>query len=96
MNYHLKRLDVVAEKQHLPKERVWQHEPVQKKRRVIHEQGATRQRVFTLDSYKLHALGDYPKTIRLFGTTDGYSTQLVLSFFFQGVLQQFHSHFRGK
>lgn len=56
-------------------------EPVQKKRRIMHEQGAARRRVFTLDSYKLHALGDYPKMIRLFGTTDGYSTQLVLFFF---------------
>jgi hypothetical protein len=27
--------------------------------------------------YKLHALGDYVRTIRLFGTTDSYSTQIV-------------------
>jgi hypothetical protein len=27
--------------------------------------------------YKLHALGDYTATIRLFGTTDSYSTQIV-------------------
>jgi hypothetical protein len=29
--------------------------------------------------YKWHALGDYVRTIRLFGGTDGYSTQLVSS-----------------
>ena len=29
--------------------------------------------------YKWHALGDYIRTIRLFGGTDGYSTQLVCS-----------------
>lgn len=28
-------------------------------------------------TYKLHALGDYVRTIRLFGTTDSYSTQIV-------------------
>jgi hypothetical protein len=32
---------------------------------------------FNLLTYKLHALGDYVKTIRLFGTTDSYSTQIV-------------------
>lgn len=30
-----------------------------------------------LFTYKLHALGDYVRTIRLFGTTDSYSTQIV-------------------
>lgn len=32
---------------------------------------------FNLSTYKLHALGDYPETIRLFGTSDNYSTQTV-------------------
>ncbi|KAF7372504.1 hypothetical protein MVEN_00112300 [Mycena venus] len=27
-----------------------------------------------LDTYKFHALGDYPSTVRFFGTTDSYST----------------------
>lgn len=30
-----------------------------------------------LNTYKFHALGDYVATIRLFGTTDSYSTQVV-------------------
>jgi hypothetical protein len=30
-----------------------------------------------LNTYKWHALGDYVSTIRLFGPTDSYSTQLV-------------------
>jgi hypothetical protein len=34
-----------------------------------------------LNTYKVHALGDYPSTIRLFGTTDSYTTQWVISFF---------------
>jgi hypothetical protein len=32
---------------------------------------------FNLSTYKLHALGDYAKTIRLFGTTDNYNSQVV-------------------
>jgi hypothetical protein len=34
-------------------------------------------RHFNLLTYKLHALGDYLETIKLFGTTDSYSTQIV-------------------
>jgi hypothetical protein len=30
-----------------------------------------------LSTYKIHALPDYPRTIRMFGTTDSYSTQTV-------------------
>jgi len=36
-----------------------------------------KRREFNLSSYKPHALPDYAKTIRLLGTTDGYSTQTV-------------------
>jgi hypothetical protein len=34
-------------------------------------------KLFNLLIYKLHALGDYVQTIKLFGTTDSYSTQIV-------------------
>ncbi|KAF8228056.1 hypothetical protein L208DRAFT_1145210, partial [Tricholoma matsutake] len=34
-------------------------------------------KLFSLFTYKLHALGDYVQTIWLFGTTDSYSTQIV-------------------
>jgi len=34
-------------------------------------------RYLNLATYKYHALGDYPETIRRFGTTDNYSTQTV-------------------
>jgi len=30
-----------------------------------------------MSTYKLHALGDYVKSIWLYGTTDNYSTQIV-------------------
>jgi hypothetical protein len=36
-----------------------------------------KQRKFNLSTYKLHALGDYANTIREFGTTDNYTTQVV-------------------
>lgn len=36
-----------------------------------------RKKEFNLKTYKHHALGDYVATIRLFGTTDSYSTQVV-------------------
>lgn len=40
-------------------------------------QPGARKKVFSLRTYKLHALGDYPRAIRTFGTTDVYSTQPV-------------------
>ena len=36
-----------------------------------------RPKSFNLLTYKFHALGDYVQTIRLFGTTDSYTTQIV-------------------
>lgn len=32
---------------------------------------------FNLRTYKFHALGDYVNSVRMFGTTDSYSTQIV-------------------
>ncbi|KZT36764.1 hypothetical protein SISSUDRAFT_988644 [Sistotremastrum suecicum HHB10207 ss-3] len=37
---------------------------------------AARVKKYTLDRYKLHALGDYTSTIRRLGTTDSYSTYI--------------------
>lgn len=34
-------------------------------------------KLFSLQTYKIHALGDYADTIVQFGTTDSYSTQIV-------------------
>jgi hypothetical protein len=36
-----------------------------------------KRRTLNLSTYKVHALGDYVRTIRMFGTTDSYSTQTV-------------------
>lgn len=38
-----------------------------------------KKRDFNMYTYKLHALGDYVRTIRWFGTSDSYSTQPVCS-----------------
>jgi hypothetical protein len=37
-----------------------------------------RKRGLNLLTYKVHALGDYVRNIRMFGTTDSYSTQTVM------------------
>ncbi len=34
-------------------------------------------KILNLFTYKWHALGDYVRVIRLFGGTDGFSTQVV-------------------
>jgi len=34
-------------------------------------------KTFNINTYKFHALGDYVGTIRMFGTTDSYTTQVV-------------------
>jgi hypothetical protein len=36
---------------------------------------------FNLNTYKSHSLGDYVRTIRMYGTTDSYSTEPVSSFY---------------
>lgn len=41
---------------------------------------ARRPRKLNLNTYKFHSLGDYVASIRLFGTTDSYSTQMVREF----------------
>lgn len=41
------------------------------------EGNTPKQRTFNMSTYKLHALGDYVRSIWLFGTTDNYSTQVV-------------------
>lgn len=38
-------------------------------------------KAFNLNTYKFHSLGDYANTIRQYGTTDSYSTQLVRGIF---------------
>jgi hypothetical protein len=34
-------------------------------------------KTFNLHTYKFHSLADYPATIRNFGTTDSYTTEIV-------------------
>ena len=39
--------------------------------------GSRKLRIFNLNTYKIHALGGYPKAIRLFGSPDNYNSQSV-------------------
>jgi len=52
-------------------------EPISKSKKKV----SSTLRAFGLSNYKTHALPDYAKTIREFGTTDGYSTQNASSLF---------------
>ena len=45
---------------------------------------------FNLTAYKPHALGHYPLWIQLFGTTDSYSMQMVLSFLHLISISSYH------
>ena len=40
-------------------------------------QSALLLKTFNLNIYKFHALGDYVDMIKMFGTTDSYTTQVV-------------------
>ena len=50
--------------------------------------------ILNLLTYKLHVLGDYVRSIRLFGTTDSYSTQIVSHFSFAVQFSHFSCAFR--
>jgi hypothetical protein len=39
--------------------------------------GGRKAKKFNLYTYKFHAMGDYVRSIRLFGTTDSFTTQIV-------------------
>lgn len=41
------------------------------------ESSGARQKKFNLATYKFHVMGDYVRTIRLFRTTDSFTTQIV-------------------
>jgi hypothetical protein len=50
----------------------------------VAEGGNRKAKKFNLSTYKFHAMGDYVRSIRLFGTTDSFTTQIVreyLTFF---------------
>ncbi|KIK11947.1 hypothetical protein PISMIDRAFT_121797, partial [Pisolithus microcarpus 441] len=52
----------------------------QKRPQTNNQSGGPRPKVFNMLTYKIHALGDYVQTIKLFGTTDSYTTQIVSDF----------------
>jgi hypothetical protein len=41
------------------------------------ESTGARVKKLNLNTYKFHAMGDYMRTIRIFGTTDSFTTQIV-------------------
>ena len=57
------------------------HQQTQAEKRNITDVPSTssgpRTKRINMHTYKFHALGDYVNTIKLFGTTDSYTTQIV-------------------
>jgi hypothetical protein len=47
---------------------------------AVHATSGPKRRTFNIRIYKYHALGDYPNTIRRFGTTDSFSTEPVRNY----------------
>ena len=61
----------------LPKEQQARIRAAAKKGKSGSSTGGLKLKSFSLSTYKVHALGDYPRTIRERGTTDNYTTQWV-------------------
>ncbi|KAG2051626.1 hypothetical protein BDR06DRAFT_889558, partial [Suillus hirtellus] len=63
----------------LPKEKVARQRRVAQRagpNSIPSESSGPRVKVFNLSTYKFHAMGDYLRTIKLFGTTDSFTTQI--------------------
>jgi hypothetical protein len=63
----------------LPKEKAARQRAAQRSgtNSTIPESNSPRTKKFNLSTYKFHAMGDYVGTIKLFGTTDSFTTQIV-------------------
>lgn len=64
----------------LPKEKAARHRKLAQRSETnttSSESSGARRKTFNLTTYKFHAMGDYVKTIRLFGCTDSFTTQMV-------------------
>ena len=57
---------------------------------------SSKKKKLNLNTYKFHSLGDYVTTIRLFGTTDSYSTQLVSRVLYHAVFYVVTSSLAGR
>ncbi|KAG2745189.1 hypothetical protein P692DRAFT_201868719 [Suillus brevipes Sb2] len=62
----------------LPKEKAARQRKAQSSdtSNVSPDSSGARPKKFNLGTYKFHAMGDYARTIRLFGTTDSFTTQI--------------------
>lgn len=63
----------------LPKEKAARQHRIAKSNNAPSDSSAPEPRVkkFNLNTYKFHSMGDYVRTIKLFGTTDSFTTQIV-------------------
>jgi hypothetical protein len=65
----------------LPKEKAARERKAAREGTGLHNpdagDGGRRFKKFNLNTYKFHAMGDYVRSIHLFGTTDSLTTQIV-------------------
>jgi hypothetical protein len=65
----------------LPKETAARHRKLTQRSNTattpLESGGARLKKLFNLSTYKFHAMGDYVRTIKLFGSTDSFTTQTV-------------------
>lgn len=63
----------------LPKEKAARQRRLAQRAGPANTSGSSgpRVKIFNLSTYKFHAMGDYLRTIKLFGTTDSFTTQVV-------------------
>jgi len=63
----------------LPKEKAARQRKFAKSNNAPPDSSVPRVKRFNISTYKFHAMGDYVQTIKLFGTTDSFTTQIVSS-----------------
>lgn len=61
----------------LPKEKTARQRRSAESHNATPESSGPRVKKFNLSTYKFHAMGDYVRTIKIFGTTDSFTTQIV-------------------
>ncbi|KIM66090.1 hypothetical protein SCLCIDRAFT_22307 [Scleroderma citrinum Foug A] len=55
-----------------------------------------RHKMFNINTYKFHVLGDYAGTIKMFGTTDSYTTQIMSGELAHQIIKRFYGQSNKK
>lgn len=74
----------------------FRHGPSSKGKEKVVDDEESSKKNFNINTYKIHALGSYGRFIRMFGTTDSYSTQVVSVFFSNPCISLFINISQGR